>query len=68
LVDFRTDAQISSTLKREMEEELFGRDDVDSAVAELRITDPLTLTVIWDASSPLELSAVWVVSGCAGPV
>ena len=41
LVDFRTDAQISSTLKREMEEELFGRDDVDSAVAELRSTDPM---------------------------
>jgi len=41
LVDFRLDAQISSTLKREMEEELFGRDDVDGTTMELRTTDPM---------------------------
>lgn len=41
LADFRTDAQIGSTLKREMEEELFGRDDVDSTTVELRTTDPM---------------------------
>jgi hypothetical protein len=41
LVDYRADAQIRLTLIREMEEELFGRDDVDSTAVDLRATDPL---------------------------
>lgn len=41
LVDYRADAQIGSTLMREMEEELFGRDDVDSTTADPRSADPL---------------------------
>jgi hypothetical protein len=41
LVDYRADTQIRSTLMREMEEELFGRDDVDSTAEGLRGTDPL---------------------------
>ncbi|MFE2750602.1 hypothetical protein ACFXGA_01230 [Actinosynnema sp. NPDC059335] len=32
LTDYRADAQIGSTLRREMEEELFGRDDIDTGV------------------------------------
>src|SRR5215470_203730 len=40
-VDYRTDTQIGATLRREMEEELFGRDDVDSTIADLRTADPM---------------------------
>lgn len=41
LVDYRADAQLRLTIIREMEEELFGRSDVDSAAVDLRATDPL---------------------------
>ncbi|MGH3800413.1 MAG: transcriptional regulator, partial [Pseudonocardiaceae bacterium] len=41
LADYRADAQIGSTLLREMEEELFGRDDVDNTVAVQRSLDPM---------------------------
>jgi hypothetical protein len=41
LVDYQADAQIGATLRREMEEELFGRADVDSTEGELRSTDPM---------------------------
>ncbi|GGS28271.1 transcriptional regulator [Actinokineospora fastidiosa] len=41
LADVRADAQIGVTLRREMEEELFGRDDVDSTVTSQRSADPL---------------------------
>jgi hypothetical protein len=41
LVDYQADAQIGMTLRREMEEELFGRTDVDSTAIDLRSTDPM---------------------------
>ncbi len=41
LADYRADAQVGSTLLREMEEELFGRDDVDNTVADQRSVDPM---------------------------
>lgn len=41
LADYRANAQIGMTLHREMEEELFGREDVDSTLAALRNADPL---------------------------
>lgn len=41
LTDIRADAQIGATLRREMEEELFGRDDVDSTTADQRRADPM---------------------------
>jgi hypothetical protein len=41
LVDYRDDACISATIEREMEEELFGRTDVDSALTEFRRADPM---------------------------
>jgi hypothetical protein len=44
LTDFSDDAQISATLEREMEEELFGRTDVDSTLGERRHADPLHLS------------------------
>jgi hypothetical protein len=43
-VDFSDDAQISATLERELEEELFGRTDVDSAEGKRRHADPLNLS------------------------
>ncbi|WP_203935609.1 hypothetical protein [Planosporangium mesophilum] len=43
LVDFSDDAQISATLERELEEELFGRTDVDSTEGKRRNADPLNL-------------------------
>jgi hypothetical protein len=41
LTDFRGDAKIAATLRREMEEELFGRQDVDNTIAAPQITDPM---------------------------
>ncbi len=40
LTDLRSDAQIGATLRREMEEEIFGCEDVDSTVAHQRRADP----------------------------
>jgi hypothetical protein len=44
LSDFSDDAQVSSTLEREMEEELFGRAEVDSTSNLPRRADPLHLS------------------------
>jgi hypothetical protein len=41
LTDFRGDAKIAATLRREMEEELFGREDIDNTVYEQHAADPL---------------------------
>ncbi len=41
LVDYSDDACISATLEREMEEELFGRTDVDSVLGASRHADPM---------------------------
>lgn len=41
LTDFRAEAQIGATLRREMEEELFGRDDIDNTVSDRRRADPM---------------------------
>ncbi|BCJ62981.1 helix-turn-helix domain-containing protein [Polymorphospora rubra] len=44
LREYSEDAQISSTLYRELEEELFGRPEVDSTAIHARQADPLHLT------------------------
>lgn len=41
MVDYRADARIASTLMRELEEELFGRVDVDSTEGPQRAADPM---------------------------
>ena len=41
LTDFRGDAKIAATLRREMEEELFGRQDIDNTLCEQHAADPL---------------------------
>ena len=41
LTDFRGDAKIAATLRREMEEELLGREDIDNTVCEQHAADPL---------------------------
>jgi hypothetical protein len=41
MADFRTDARIGATLRREMEEELFGREEIDNTLAESHIADPM---------------------------
>jgi hypothetical protein len=41
MTDFRADARIGATLRREMEEELFGREDIDNTVAEPYAADPM---------------------------
>ncbi|CCH33016.1 transcriptional regulator [Actinosynnema sp. NPDC047251] len=41
LTDYRADAQVGATLRREMEEELFGREDIDHTVGEQRHADPM---------------------------
>ncbi|MBB1158089.1 helix-turn-helix transcriptional regulator [Amycolatopsis dendrobii] len=41
LADQRGDARIGATLRRELEEELFGRDDVDTTTEVQRAADPM---------------------------
>jgi hypothetical protein len=42
LADFRGDAKIAATLRREMEEELFGREDIDNTIiTERNAADPM---------------------------
>jgi hypothetical protein len=41
LADIAEDTQIGATLQREMEEELFGREDIDNTIAEQRSIDPM---------------------------
>jgi hypothetical protein len=41
LSDFRADAQLSVTLLREMEEELFGREEIDNTIGNQRSADPM---------------------------
>lgn len=41
LNDLRADAQIGATLRREVEEELFGREEIDSTTGEQRSADPM---------------------------
>jgi hypothetical protein len=41
LTDIREDTPVGCTLQREMEEELFGRDDIDNTVTDQRSVDPM---------------------------
>jgi len=41
LSDYRADARLAATLRREMEEELFGRADVDNTLGGQRAADPM---------------------------
>ena len=41
LVDFAEDAPVYRSIEREMEEELFGREDVDSVLGDSRQADPM---------------------------
>ncbi|HEX3779682.1 MAG TPA: transcriptional regulator [Pseudonocardiaceae bacterium] len=41
MTDLRADAKLGATLRREMEEELFGRDDIDNTIADQRTADPM---------------------------
>jgi hypothetical protein len=41
MTDFRNDAKIAATLLREMEEELFGREDTDNTLAGPHAADPM---------------------------
>jgi hypothetical protein len=41
LTDYRGDAKIAATLRREMEEELFGREDIDNTVNDRNAADPM---------------------------
>ncbi|GLW90272.1 transcriptional regulator [Actinokineospora globicatena] len=41
VTDIRADAQVGATLRRELEEELFGRADIDSTLGDQRSADPM---------------------------
>lgn len=41
MTDLRVDAQVGATLRREMEEELFGREDIDNTFGDQRTADPM---------------------------
>jgi hypothetical protein len=55
LADFSADAHVSATIEREMEEELFGRDEVDSTRQQPRQADPMHISSL---SAPMR----WLVS------
>ncbi len=44
MTDYRSDAKITATLLREMEEELFGRQEIDSTVNRQSAADPMHLS------------------------
>ncbi|MGH3760521.1 MAG: transcriptional regulator [Actinophytocola sp.] len=57
LADYRNDTQLANTLTREMEEELFGREEVDSTNGDQVTADPLhpkrlTRPMRWLTKSP----------------
>jgi DNA-binding XRE family transcriptional regulator len=57
MADQRADARISATLRRELEEELFGRTDVDRTAKDRRVADPMHSTRLsapmrWLAEEP----------------
>jgi hypothetical protein len=57
MTDFRTDARIGATLRREMEEELFGREDTDNTIGKPYAADPMHPTSLsepmrWLMESP----------------
>jgi hypothetical protein len=41
MTDFRADARIGATLRREIEEELFGREDTDNTLTKPYVADPM---------------------------
>lgn len=41
LTDFRSDARIAATLRRELEEEMFGREDIDNTLNQANAADPM---------------------------
>lgn len=41
MTDYRADARIGATLRREMEEELFGREEIDNTLTSQRRADPM---------------------------
>ncbi|WP_246127538.1 transcriptional regulator [Amycolatopsis rhizosphaerae] len=41
VTDLRADTPVGATLLREMEEELFGRDDIDNTIGDQRSADPM---------------------------
>lgn len=41
MADYRADAKLGATLRREVEEELFGRDDIDNTLSDQRSADPM---------------------------
>jgi hypothetical protein len=41
MTDFRADARIGATLRRETEEELFGREDIDNTITKPYAADPM---------------------------
>lgn len=44
LADYRADAQVGATLRREMEEELFGRSDIDTTISRSITAAPMHLS------------------------
>jgi hypothetical protein len=51
LTDVRRDAQVGTTLRREMEEELFGRPDIDNTRGDILAADPLHPTRLTEPMS-----------------
>jgi hypothetical protein len=41
MTEYRADVRLAATLRREMEEELFGRDDIDATTGDQRRADPM---------------------------
>jgi hypothetical protein len=59
VTDLRADTPIGATLLREMEEELFGRDDIDNTISDQRSADPMHASRM---SEPMQ----WLMAGPLG--
>lgn len=66
MTDFRADARIGATLRREMEEELFGREETDNTVAEPYAADPMHPSRLSEPMRWLMENPGFLTSECTG--
>jgi hypothetical protein len=59
VADYRADAQVGATLRREMKEELFGRSDVDSTISRHIVAAPLHPSRLSEPMRWLTSAAGW---------
>jgi hypothetical protein len=66
MTDYRADARIGATLRREMEEELFGRHDVDNTVTAKYVAEPMHPTRLSEPFRWLMANSEYLHIECTG--